>query len=711
MAIRINVTAVRDCPVAEVRAVMSEVIRPACAGPDCGPVGEQLEVAEHNGWTWFATSVWGVSAGDLNRGLCRLARPALQFTTSDGERWYLSVHGGPQGQVHFVHEFGYHGHDPDPAEDAERQAQLDQRTEPPPVDPRLAFLQDDPPPGSERRRTPFDLIADNLTGVGAHIPDELRAAVAGMPYSRAAAYYRRWHAEQVSAALTAAGIPHDAAAVRSVLLWENITENESGSDLGNLPRLLSVLGLGGQWDECVRQAEAPPPPPEPECAAPTPPPAPPPPPEALVGPVLAITDPLGLTPVAGGPAPLPLKEMALVRFFPEALSIHATAGVVLTVTLPPGSDRTALVPLAEEDAGPVEMTADGFRMGLPNHLFLGRDDLRRLLGKSLARLLFRLPDGAVLDIAFAEQGHPALTQRYRGPVRAGTWQISETYPALTHEVLVEALDLARKADRPRHKARDEAEAEAVVELARHDPNLWDMKVQRKGRAVWCESDIVGHLSKVFFRHRFGAFWDVAAHDREAWEKHRQHLELQRRMRKAGAEAARRRAAPHDDVVLLEGRHGRYWASDFTRLTELEQETRQKIDAAMTELGFVHVGDLVAKKQRDIVLRAYVSTDWMCLGLLMAKRTMYLGYEFFSRFADGSTLTTTTSGAVDSQPEVGSYYKVCPGLEVAALFAKHRWGIERFRTHKGTTPVRLDGTLPGVARELDAALARRASVPS
>src|SRR4051812_26165802 len=137
MAIRINVTAVRDCPPDEVRAVMSQFIRPACAGPECAPVGDLLDVQEHGGWTWFGTSVWGVSSGDLNRGLCRLARPALQFTTSDGDRWYLTVHGGPGGQVHFLHEFSVNAHAPDPEEDAERQDQLEQREEPTPIDPRL----------------------------------------------------------------------------------------------------------------------------------------------------------------------------------------------------------------------------------------------------------------------------------------------------------------------------------------------------------------------------------------------------------------------------------------------------------------------------------------------------------------------------------------------------------------------------------------------
>lgn len=51
-------------------------------------------------------------------------------------------------------------------------------------------------------------------------------------------------------------------------------------------------------------------------------------------------------------------------------------------------------------------------------------------------------------------------------------------------------------------------------------------------------------------------------------------------------------------------------------------------------------------------------------------------------------------------------KVHPGLEPAALHDKHRWGVERFRTRKGTGPVPLDPALPGVARELDRVLALR-----
>jgi hypothetical protein len=755
MATRINVTAVRDCGQAELRAVMSQVLGLPRAGSECGLAGDQLEICEHGGWAWFITSVWGASAIDLNRGLCKLARPALQFTTSDGDRWYLSVHGGPHGQVRFVHEFSYHSNAPDPAEDARRQAQLELsgREEPPPVDPRLVFLESEHPAGAREARPscPFDLAADALNELGAVIPDEFREAVAHLPFSAAVNRYRQWHAEQVTTALADARIPHRPAAVCSVLLWESVTENERDSDLGNLPRLLSVLGLGAQWDAWVLQAESGPTPPEaeqepaaelgsrpglhadagpladgPREGAPadgsagqhglgthdesfaTSTPAR----EDRFAPVLAIVEHLVLLPVAGGPFALPLNDLALTRFFVEALSIHDTAGVVMHVTLPPGLNRSwiAAPPADRAGAGTVELTADGFRFGVDNHLWFSRGDLPSELGEGLAQLLYHLPDGSAIDLAFAHAQRPALTQRYRGPVSRGAWQISETYPQLARDALADAAELARYAEseHEEHILRDEAEAEAVVKLAKQDPNLWDMRVQREGRTVWCDSDIVGHLPKVVFRNRFAAFWNIAAHDREAAKLYEQHREMQQKLRRAGAEAARRRAAPHDDAVLFRGKLGPYWRSEFARLEELEQETRERIDGALVSLGMRHVGDLVAKQQRDILLRTHLSADCLSYGFLMAKRTMYLGYEFFSRFKDGSHLTTTNR-AMESRPELKVYAKIQPGLEPAALYDKHRWGIERFRTRKGTEPVPLEPTLLAVARELDRALARREGI--
>src|SRR5262249_19758772 len=136
--------------------------------------------------------------------------------------------------------------------------------------------------------------------------------------------------------------------------------------------------------------------------------------------------------------------------------------------------------------------------------------------------------------------HPALTQRYRGSVRGSTWHIDATYPALTRPAMAEALVLGDLADTDgaRYPLRDEAEAEAILTAARHDPNLCLKKFHREGLMIGCEFDPVGHLVNLIFRLRFRGLWDVASVERELAEKIRQQVEMQRAMRRAGAEAAR-----------------------------------------------------------------------------------------------------------------------------------------------------------------------------
>jgi hypothetical protein len=696
MAIRIHVTAVRDSDPEHVRAVFTRRL-----GEGFGQVG----LCERDEWVSFTTSVWGVAGSDLNAGLCELGRAGLQFTTSDGDRWYLTVHGGGSGPAHFLHEFHIHSSLANPEYEAGWAEELEEGA-PLPVDPALAFLEEDPAPpaGDTRPRTAFDRLAEELASMGAVIPEEVRSSVAGLSLTDAVNLYREWHAEQVVAALAAAGIPHDAAALRAILLWENVSEGERDSDLGNLPRLLAALRLGGEWDAWVHQAENPPAPVEEAAQVPE---AEPPP--DYLGWVARCVDALPLVPVVGGPVPLPLRHLARVAFFADACATSdQDPSVRIRVQLPPEFTQTLVAPPPSAAQGQVAVTAGGFEAGLLNSFCLHRVHLERILGRRLAHLLFHLPDGAALECAFAAEDQPATHQRYRGHVASAVWWIDATCPPLSRDVLSDALELAAAQGRTVHRARDAAEVQAIMEAVARDGYLHNMGVKRRGRTLRCEYDH-GHLAQLFFRRRFRQPWDFAPVEAERDRQFRERRDQERRLRKMLVARAREQAAPHAEEVLLRGRHSRYWASDFTRLTELEPEMRAKFDATLTARGFQHLGDLVVQKQRDVVLRVFAREDRLCYGILMGKRALYLGYELFSRFADGSTLTTTTNPMVQSHPEAGIYYQSRPGLDLPALYEKHCWGMARFRTRKGTEPELLAHNLLGVAQEIDQAFARRATV--
>ncbi len=694
MAFRIHATAVRDCPVEDVRATFTEIL---------GAAFQNVPVHQQGGWTWFTTSVWGVNADSLNKGLCRLARPALQFTTSDGSRWYLTLHGGSGGPEAYLHEFHVFSHPADPAGDAEMNVYLVE-DEPEPVDPDLAFLED-PPEEPERPRTHFDRLAGDHADFGIKLPEALGQELRGLPYSQVVNRLRDWHASEVPQALARAGIPVDEEAVRKVLLWEGATERERDSDLGNLPRLLSVLGLGGEWDDFLRQAELPAQ--EETDQAEVEPPAPPP---DHARQVLDCVGSLPLHLVEGGAFPVPTGKLAFSGFPSEACSTGASPAMAVLLNLPENLDPPLIKEPGEQcDEVQATRTADGFLFGLLDRNSFCKSDLKAGLGKPLAKFLLEPPDGTVLEADYAVPDEPASYQRYRGKVRDGQWWVEESHPRLTRQALDDAVELAAFESRTKLTCRDAAEAQALEEAARQDNQLHGMGVKRKGTIVSVEFD-TGTLATLLLRLRHPGAWDFAPRLAYEAREYQERIATQREMRRSFAEAARRRAAPHDPEVLLKGQNSWYWRSDFLQLDELDQEPREQFDQALQTLGFTHVGDLVAKKQRDFVLRVFRSPDRLCYCLIMGKRTMYLGQEFVSRLSDGSGLTTTTNASLDSYPAAGIYYRTFPGLDVVALYQEHLEGLDRFRKRKKLEPVELEGTLLGVALEIELAFDRQKRVP-
>lgn len=706
MAVRMHVTAVRDCAPEEVRAVYTRPL---------GPAFDQVRVHESGGWVSFCTSVWGVGASDLLKGLCELGRPALQFTTSDGCRWHLTIQGAPEGPIALLH--GFDNADPgrrDPNElepvagaGPEADSNLDSpecAEDHEDVDPRLAFLEDPPDPDA-RPKSPFDAVAEDYAFFGIRIPDAFRDRVQDLPLSKALDLFREWQIETLLNGLEAAGIPSNPAAVRSVLEWKGLTPVERDSDLGNLPRLLSVLGIGGEWDDFVAAAEqqaSQPPPTEcewkPSQAA-----------TDYVGMVAELVDHLTLVPVEGGPVELPLKKLHRLGFIAEACSVENSPMAALRLELSDGNSNSRLVaPKETYSYGQVVLKPAGFEAGFHSATSLEPSELTEILGRPLRHLFKQPPDGSRLEVRFGCKEERETCQRYAGTVRGDVWRIEATVPPVSHSVLSEALELAGQSNRKRHRARDRTEADALMEAVRRDGYLYNMGVVRKGLTVFCEYD-QGFLATLLFRLRYGDQWNLAELRQRIEASYKERLKMAREMRRAGAEAARMRAAPHDPEPIFRGAHSIFWRSDFTALDKLDPAVRESFDETLARLGFQHVGDLVAKKQRDVVVRVRLSADASCYGLMMGKRGLYLGQEFFTRFEDDSTLTSQSIATGDSLPDAGLYYRTHPGVELETLYARHLDAIERFRVHKKTRPVPLPDTLEGVAREIDAAFARVAGV--
>lgn len=691
MAVRMHVTAIRSNAPAEVRVVFTDIL---------GKGFEGVPIHHHGGWVWFRTSVWGVDSKDLNAGICRLAQPGLQFTTSDASCWYVVIHGGPQGQVSFLHLFGYFSAAPNPEYYDGDQSDYDAEDDA--VDPELAFLEDEPAEKESYPRKPFDGVADDFADYGFPLPKALCDEWRELDICEAINRLRAWHITAMPDALEAAGIPIDADRLRGVLLWEHVTPMERHGDLGNFPRFLSILGLGGEWDQYIEEAEAAPELDDDDEDDYVAPPRP-----NYTRDVYACFDGIALMPIIGDPVPLPLAKLSLAGFSAEACSTWNSPTVALSITLPGG------VALPEPDLANnrpdavfFEQTENGFNVGLCNRNWFSPDDLQAGLGSTYFGLLQTLPAGSVIDAAYAVPNEPATYHRFRGVVREDCWYIDEVYPQVSSDSLAGSHDIAEIVEDDRITCGDEREAAALESAARRDPFLRGMNVTRQGKSVIVDFD-AGNLPKLLLQIRYPDAWNFGPAQEHAAKEFGEMKVQSKELRRTFAEAARRRAAPHQDKVLWKGTHSWYWAADFLQLDQLDAAPRERFEAAMATLGFTYVGDLVAKKVRDVIVRVYISQNQLCYAVLMGKRTMYLGHEFVSRLADGSGLTTTTNATSESFPKAGIYYRNYPGMEPETLFEKHLEGLERFRTHKNTEPVQLEPTLLGVAHEIDRAFARAA----
>ncbi len=689
MAYRIHVTAIRNSAVELVRKTYLEIL---------GDCFGDVKLIEHAGWISFRTSVWQVSSRDLIEGLQQLNQPGLRFTTEDGSRWYVTMCSPGNEPETMIHEFGNHDEmDLDELDYADEE-------EDDYVDPELAFLEEEPqsPP---HRKTPFHRFADQYAELGAALPQSLIDEVGTLSLPAAINRFRTWHQDRFVEFLTSAGVQFNADAVRGTLSWQGLTEVERDSDLGNLPRLLSQIGLGREWDNYISEAENPPAESEDEYNddedfVPSNP-------KRFIEEAERIIGTLDATPVENGPVKLALDKISYVTLFPEACQVENEIKALLIVQLPEAFEPSQFNQLTSgsrmNQAG-CEWIPGGFKIGFENQLLVNWPHFRKQLGLEFSQFIERLPNGSEFALAFGAEREPATRQIYCGEVIDRVWQITATHPPVPAVVLSDALSVAADAPKNSHTLRDAPEADAVMEAVKKDSFLHGMDVKRADNSISCEYD-VEFLAKIILRLRFREYWDVGPHEKHADKEYRQRIKLEWEFRRKAAKQARIQSAPRIGDPIYRGTSSVYWNSDLGHFKDLDPEIGEKFQRGMKSLHFNLLGDLTPKRFRGFVLRCYVSPDGFSYANLTASIYGYLCWEFISDFSDGSRLTTTTQGMAFSRPAAKLYFKDFPGLGVEELYEKHLHLFERFQEGKKASPIPLEPTLVGLAKLFDDSIAR------
>jgi ankyrin repeat protein len=173
----------------------------------------------------------------------------------------------------------------------------------------------------------------------------------------------------------------------------------------------------------------------------------------------------------------------------------------------------------------------------------------------------------------------------------------------------------------------------------------------------------------------------------------------------------------DLPVVFEGRFSRYYAVPPERFGTLVERhlgmgeahgmapLREAVDADMTELGFLALGDLVSDRIKDVLVRGYGAEGaeavavWN-LGPFGGAR------DFVSTLDDGSSLTTTTHEETRTSAARRSYARALVDAPSWVLHHKHALRVARRAAALSARPQRAPATLAGLAAALDAFLVRR-----
>jgi hypothetical protein len=375
-------------------------------------------------------------------------------------------------------------------------------------------------------------------------------------------------------------------------------------------------------------------------------------------------------PIDGGPVIMPaehIDRLARIAWFCDR-----DVDAAVTVTLPPGAKWAPRT----KAATPAIVSADGTHVQVgfpevqgPNSTLAWTADLGRSLGK--------LPDGAVLDVGFADTGSPEVTSgnhRWRGTVRGGRWSVTQAWPAVQRVTVEEALALVDELRCGKGlRARDAAEAEALRQGAARDEYLSGVEVARRGLVLTVARSMAVYLpyiARVVFRRRLGSAWDLSSDEARA-------NELQELMNDAVG-ALTKALAPVVEPFIVAKATGKFQRGDLRRWKGVDSRRLADFDERFRAVGLQPLGDLVFEFAPDITVRAYGAQDATAYGSLMWPRGGDPQVDVFTRFSDGSSVTTTTTPGVQDVEAAKIFRGSFPGEDVDALWRRHQAAIGRRR---------------------------------
>jgi hypothetical protein len=664
MAVRILIVAARNCTRDDFISAFS--------------LTSAESVKEDNGYHWFILSQWGTDHSKIAEGVDTLNGPVLMMNTSDAMCWNLHIVKKGESPFVYHHDFGW----------------LE------------SYLHTVSGSGleiySDGDEDAVDQIIEGWKIYARPLPVDISGKLKSMPPEEAVQFYFHWQQEYLVDGLERFELPHNREEIISIANGDAVSEGEFDSDVGSLPRFLVNLGFGEHFSKWLQNQTSQS---EEQCETP----------DSQEEEIELFNfeqaKKLALLQVKGGRASVPLDQVHNLFRIAWFCDGDVECGFIISM--------------------PSEKGGESVFDGVQGLVCKRKDNVIRVSFHESAALLVpiceplrkpfvELPSGTHLEMVTWGEEWTAGRHRYAGRVENGLWFVDNAYPEVSKDELERALNMFRLIQTDETIfALDQEELEAVLGASKKDVTLVDPPLSSDGLRFVFQDLQREDLVKQIFRLRFGEVWDVqvaAEYDeQEFYDFEKTVAELNALIPKI----------PATNKLVYRGEYAEFFKVDTSNLEEdlqqaygdtadldlgaivggiieLVRETEQRAKAAGLEL----LGDMtVPAKMGDILIRGYKGLHPEVLAAHFIGLAGENTFDFFTRFHDGASLTTTTMPSMVSDEVSKIFYRSSEALDLSSIYQEHLVGIDKHKA-QGRVPVPLGKTMTDLAREIDSFLVRK-----
>jgi hypothetical protein len=164
-------------------------------------------------------------------------------------------------------------------------------------------------------------------------------------------------------------------------------------------------------------------------------------------------------------------------------------------------------------------------------------------------------------------------------------------------------------------------------------------------------------------------------------------------------------------IVFKGQKGLYSSAEIESLPVKDSSAIEEVEKKLKDLGFLLIGDLYCSGFAAVAIYCFAQPEGKTLATIMttlaeAGKVKFAGYEFFSNFESGASLTTTiTKLAIEDFKAQKIFRRSYPNTSPKELYQHHKTHIQELEAKQGNVK-KVQFSLEAIAASIDDYLMRQ-----